>query len=162
MCEDGVHFVVSNGSQTDNLITALRCGKEFDDGILGNQYEPDKPNYTQRITGICALDSVYTAELSILRKSASDDSCDRCFYQYEAIPPGFGRFISTYSGDGSPLPPFRSEPLIMPLIGHSIEFVAETYWAALNEANRVSLAVKFISKTTRKSEVKVINKFVRV
>jgi hypothetical protein len=66
--------------------------------------------------------------------------------------------VTTYSGDGNPLPSFEGEPYLLPLKG-GIKDIAQTIWGALNEENRVSLAVKFINMATRKSIIEVINKY---
>ena len=42
---------------------------------------------------------------------AADDSgarCLRCFYEYEDMPAGEGRFLHTYRCDGNPIPPFEA------------------------------------------------------
>ena len=58
-------------------------------------------------------------------------------------PPGLGYALTTYEGDGDPLPPFRGEPRWLPLAG-SPEAVLDDYWNALDADNRVALAVKAI------------------
>jgi IMP cyclohydrolase len=163
MREDGTHFVVSNGNQTDAVITALQCRSPltagFVEGLARSQYEPD-PSHTPRITGVCVPSGYPMAQLSILRKSAWGDRSDRLLYTYDELAPGFGFCITTYTGDGNPLPLWKGEPLLMPLAG-DIQYIANTYWSALNEANRVSLVVKLISWETEKraSTIKIINRF---
>ena len=75
--------------------------------------------------------------------------------------PGFGFCLTTYLSDGDPLPSFRGDPLLMPLHG-DIDVIADTYWQALNEANRVSLAVKSIDFRTAESDIFIINKFTKL
>ncbi len=156
MREDGPHFIVSNGDHTDTV--ADFQGVFHLNAILRDRvYEPDPPNFTQRITGVTFLAPII--QMSIIRKSVfgGEDECDRVLYEY--IPhAGFGHCITTYSGDGKPLPAFRGDPLIMPLRG-SIEKILESYWHALNEDNRVSLAVKFIERRRAISEIRIINKY---
>lgn len=98
--------------------------------------------------------------MSLLRKSPWSDACDRHFFGLDGFGKGFGHFISTYAGDGNPLPPFVGEPQLMPLAG-DINQVAQTYWDALNVDNRVSLAVKFIPKSGP-SETVIINKYEKI
>ena len=152
-------YVVSNGDQTDTVMEGLERGPFFLEPVLcSRQYEPDAPNFTQRITAVSKLcKGGQRTMMSILRKSPFGDRCDR--HTYELHPgPGFGYCITTYSGDGNPLPPFSGDPLVMPLIG-GMEDIAQTYWDALNEDNRVSLAVKWIDISNGRSDIHIINKF---
>jgi hypothetical protein len=164
MREDGTHFVVSNGNQTDTVITTLQCRSSlmagFVEGLAQHQYEPDS-NHTPRITGVCFPSRFPMAQLSILRKSEWDDSSNRFFYSYEKLAPGFGFCITTYMGDGNPLPLWKGEPLLMPL-NSDIQGLADTYWSALNESNRVSLVVKLIPMKKGVSMVKIVNKYEKV
>ncbi len=157
-------YIVSNGDQTD---TILELQPRYDWGpgdidfaLESREYEPDAPNYTQRITAVCSIVAGHPAfiQMSILRKSMFDSGCDRLAYFYDNLRSGLGFCITTYSGDGDPLPAFRGDPLLMPLVG-GIKVIAQAYWAALNEANRVSLVVKFIDKMTGESRVHIINKY---
>ena len=95
--------------------------------------------------------------MSILRKSRFGDRCDSLTFELHPGP-GFGYGITTYSGDGNPLPPFCGDPLVMPLVG-GMQDIAQTYWGALNEANRVSLAVKWIDTNDGRSGIYIINKY---
>ena len=61
-------------------------------------------------------------------------------------------------GDGSPLPPFVGDPLVMPLDGNA-ETVLATYWDALDDDNRISLAVKSIA-ADGSSKILVKNQYV--
>ena len=55
----------------------------------------------------------------------------------------------------------EGEPVLMPLKG-DIESVADSIWGALNEDNRVSLAVKFIDLKTGTSKIRIVNKYEKV
>lgn len=158
MREAGRHYVVSNGDQTDTVADYSR-GPLFLNRVLdGRRYEPDAPNFTQRITAVSSLAKGHPfIQMSILRKSVFGDDCDQMLFEYRPRP-GFGHCITTYAGDGDPLPPFRGDPLLMPLVCKSKD-VAELYWAALDEVNRVSLAVKFIEVFNGRSDIYVINKY---
>ncbi len=172
----GFNFIVSNGHQTDTI------AEELDDfkvsartqnlsNVLvkptverphGWIYEPDAPNFTPRISGVCSIGAYHPLiQLAILRKSPWDKTCDVNCYEYRYIDKGFGYCITTYTGDGNPLPSFTGEPLLMPLQGHSVE-IGETYWQTLNQKNRVALAVKAINKETGESTIKVWNKYQKV
>ena len=56
---------------------------------------------------------------------------------------GLGVGLSTYRGDGNPLPSFTGDPLLLPCAGNP-EDLLDTYWEALDAHNRVALAVKHI------------------
>ena len=86
----------------------------------------------------------------------ASDHCDRSWYHVTDLLPGFGFFMSTYAGDGKPLPPFEGDPQVMPLVG-GINHILNTYWEASNEANRVAIVVKFIHLRTALSKVRIIN-----
>ncbi len=145
MCDNSKFFVVSNGHQTNSIF-----GLESLSGGLDNFiYEPDPPNFTPRISGVCNLAPTLGArlQLAILRKaskSLDDDKCDREFFRYDQIADGFGHCITTYSGDGNPLLAFTGQPQLLPING-DIDKVAQDYWQFLNAENRVALAVKFIA-----------------
>ena len=72
-------------------------------------------------------------------------------------PPGRGLCLTTYMGDGEPLPGFSGDPLIMPLKGGAEE-VMGTYWDALDEENRVAIALKSV-KRDGGSDLKAIHRF---
>ena len=46
----------------------------------------------------------------------------------------------------------------MPLEGGAND-IAQSYWGALNEENRVSLAMKWIEITNGRSDIHIINKY---
>lgn len=167
MAEDRGSFVVSNGDQTDTVIKSFKRteGSILSWALFTRQYEPDSPNFTPRITALCTAVSPGNCftQLSILRKSElsqgfSNDHCERFYYEYGNITPGFGYCITTYLGDGNPLPAFVGEPYLMP-VGNDMAEVAKQYWSTLNWENRVSLAVKFIDLKTFTSKIEIINQY---
>jgi len=134
----GSDLIVTNGNQTDTI----RDMGDFRTALATREYEPDEPNWTPRISAICHADGSF--ELSILKHV--DGRCLRCFYSYEGCDEGKGYFISTYQGDGSPLPSFSGEPLQIDMPE------PEEVWEALNKDNKVSLY------TNVNGEVKLFNK----
>ena len=134
----GNDLIVTNGNQTDTI----RNMGDFRAALATREYEPDEPNWTPRISAICHADGSF--ELSILKHV--DGRCLRCFYSYEGCDEGKGYFLSTYQGDGSPLPSFSGEPLQIDMPE------PEEVWAALNSDNKVSLYANV------KGEVKLFNK----
>ena len=122
----GDALVVTNGDQTDTIVEQ----GDFRAGCLLREFEPDDPNWTPRISAILAADGSF--ELSILKRGEGG-RCVREFFCYEGADEGTGYFISTYVGDGNPLPSFQGEPIPVSLPS------ADEVWAALNEDNKISL-----------------------
>ena len=118
-------LIVTNGDQTDTI----RDAGDFRKALLTREYEPDEPNYTPRISAILYDGGAF--ELSILKRR--DGRCLREFFCYEGCSEGRGWFISTYQGDGSPLPSFAGEPMEVSMPE------PEEVWQALNPDNKVSL-----------------------
>ena len=132
--EMGDALVVTNGDQTDTIVEA----GDFRRGCMAREYEPDAPNFTPRISAIVYPDGSF--EMSILKhqpgQAEGTDRCTREFFAYEGIDEGLGYFLSTYQGDGSPLPTFAGEPILVSLP------TPDEVWEALNEDNKVSLYAK--------------------
>jgi IMP cyclohydrolase len=157
MAEEGSLFVVTNGAQTESIIRSLRSFG----GALGEyQYKPDDPNFTPRISAqiILKTGGTYSVQMSVLRRSPFDDECERSLFSFESLPPGFGHLISTYSGDGDPLPPFTGGPLLLPVIGDTAEQIGAFFRDNLVPDNFVSLAVKTIDVITGESLIHIINR----
>lgn len=131
-------LIVTNGDQTDT-IKDMGC---FRKALMTREYEPDAPNYTSRISAILKEDGSF--EISILKHK--DGRCVREFFNYEGVDEGKGYFISTYQGDGNPLPAFAGEPMEIDIPS------PEAVWEALNPDNKVSLYANV------KGEVKIFNK----
>ena len=121
----GEALIVTNGDQTDTI----RDMGDFRKALMTRQYEPDEPNFTPRISAILREDGSF--ELSILKHR--EGGCLREFFCYEGCREGTGVFLSTYQGDGSPLPSFAGEPLEVSMPE------PEELWQALNPDNKVSL-----------------------
>ena len=125
----GDALVVTNGDQTDTIVER----GSFREGCMAREYEPDAPNYTPRISSVVYPDGSF--ELSILKHDpdSASDRCLRQFFSYEGADEGVGYFISTYQGDGDPLPSFAGEPVCVSLP------TPDEVWAALNADTKVSL-----------------------
>ncbi|MEG1801705.1 MAG: IMP cyclohydrolase, partial [Oscillospiraceae bacterium] len=85
------------------------------------------------------------------------EQCSRYFYEYGAPMSGTGRLLHTYEDNGNPLPSFMGEPRKIVFSG-DIDTLTDTIWANLNPENRVSLYVKYISRTPGMEEVRIVNK----
>ena len=152
----GLHLV-GNGDQTRTARDRLAAGGRFEDALATRAHEPDAPNWTPRITALLDLRATPRLALSLLKASPADPArTDRSLYRPSPPPPGFGFGITTYRGDGDPLPSFEGEPLWLALEA-SPEATLDRYWDALDPGNRVALAVKHVAPAG--SRIAVRNRF---
>jgi len=150
--------IVTNGDQTDTIYEAIQGGGSFETALYTRTFEPDAPNYTPRISGLVDLnDPVHAYRLAILKTVASNpDHCVRQFFNFETAVCGTGHCITTYRDDGDPLPSFIGEPFCVEMFD-SLDQTVDYYWDVLNEDNKVSMLVKFISP--ERSEIRIVNKY---
>ncbi len=138
--------IITNGNQTDTIYYFLKAfpddRRAFENALATREFEPDAPNFTPRISAILYVDGSF--ELAILKRR--DGRCLREFFVYEGVSEGQGWFLSTYEGDGSPLPSFSGEPIAVTMPE------PEEVWAALNPDNKVSLY------TSVRGKVRLFNK----
>ena len=154
--EAGCGLIVTNGDQTDTIWEYLARGESWEAALRTRVFEDDRPNWTPRISGIQARDGSY--KMSIL-KSADEEgtACARFFYEYPAIK-GLGHFLHTYVCDGNPvIPTFQGEPERVSIPNCIDAFTAEL-WDNLNEANKISLFVRYTDLETGKFEQRILNK----
>ena len=153
-------YLVTKGDQTRTLYDALESGGAFDGALATREREPDAPNYTPRISGMLDMrQRPVSIALNLLKANAADpELTDRSTFYPAPPPPGLGYCITTYMGDGRPLPSFSGEPLILPCAG-TAQDVLDTYWDALDRDNRVSLAVKEIPAQGGTSQTVLHNRF---
>lgn len=154
MAQKDDYYAVSNGHQTLDILG----GGNLADSLAKWTYEPDAPNYTPRISALIKPDILAQqyAQISIIRKSKFSNEAIRIFYKF-ALSPGLGYCVTTYTGDGNPLPSFTGEPYLLPLVGN-IQNVSQKIWETLNEDNKISLAVKFIKINENKILITKRNK----
>ena len=140
-------YIVSNGDHTRTIHDALIGGGRFEDALATREREDDAPNYTPRIAGLLDLredPEAARVSLAILRANDADSArTDRTIFCPAPPPRGLGYGLTTYASDGNPLPPFRGDPLWLPLAG-ALDDALDTYWSALNAENRIALAAKLI------------------
>ena len=136
--------IITNGDQTDTVYEHLVKGGSFEDALMTREFEPDCPNYTPRISGICTYGAGdFTYSLSILKSANGDPAvCNRYFYRYTPRA-GVGHFIHTYKCDGNPIPSFYGEPEEVAL-PNTAEELSELVWENLNADNKVSLFVRCV------------------
>ena len=149
--------IVTNGDQTDTIYQAMQAGSTFEAALFTREYEPDAPNFTPRISGVTYNDG--RQSLAILKSHANSPAqgCLRQFFHYPSLQIGTGRLLTTYQGDGNPIPSFAGEPQLVPLAS-SAEAIMEQYWNALDASNRVSLLVRLIDKKSFAPTTLVKNK----
>ena len=153
----GCGLIVTNGDQTDTIWEYLARGESWEAALRTRMFEDDGPNWTPRISGLQNThDGSY--KMSILKAADAEGSaCARFFYEYPAIA-GLGHFIHTYVCDGNPvIPTFQGEPERVAL-EDDIDSFTEMLWENLNEANKISLFVRYTDLETGDYEQRIINK----
>ena len=132
-----------------NLVKEFEVGTKILDGLT---FQVD----TGERVGLLGPNGSY--KLSILK--AADGTGRRCLRQTFEYPgqPGTGHFLHTYAGDGDPLPSFAGEPEQVAVEG-DIDSLASAVWDALDEANRISLFVRFTDLETRDFQQRIVNKY---
>ncbi len=152
--------IVTNGDQTSTLVDALSSGGTLELALETREREPDAPNYTPRISAVLDTRSEQPKiALAVLKANPFDPAdTDRFYYRPSLPQPGFGVALTTYMGDGDPLPSFSGEPLLLPCTGDAAQ-VLRHYWKALHPDNRVALAVKRVSSTGETRQLLIENRF---
>ena len=152
----GRGLIVTNGDQTDTILEFLERGLPMEQALRTREFEPDGPNWTPRISGLLSPDGSY--KLSILKSADRTGTlCLRQTFEYPGQA-GVGHFLHTYAGDGSPLPSFAGEPEQV-AIGGDIDEFTDAVWNSLDEANRISLFVRFTDLKTRTFQQRIVNKY---
>ncbi|HTK11691.1 MAG TPA: IMP cyclohydrolase [Ktedonobacteraceae bacterium] len=153
-------YLVSNGDQTRTIYETIQAGGSFEQALETREREPDAPNYTPRISAmIDQRAQPASIALSILKANpANPELTDRTVFKPALPSAGLGICLTTYQGDGSPLPSFQGDPLLLPCEGTAEELL-ETYWNALNAENRIALAIKEIPFAGSASKLIVKNRF---
>jgi hypothetical protein len=151
--------LVSNGDQTATVQSALKVGGTFEGALATREREPDAPNFTPRITAMLDVRSQdYNLSFSVLKSNAADKALtDRYTVRPSNPPPGIGYGVTTYMGDGDPLPSFLGDLLPLPLAG-TPGAILDAYWNALDSNNRVSLAVKEVTANGAAGEFLIRNR----
>ncbi len=148
--------IVTNGDQTDTIYDFMKDGKSFEEALRTRTFEPDGPNYTPRISA-AVKGADYT--MSILKSAQGNaESVNRQFFDYTEEEPGYGHMISTYAGNGDPLPSFEGEPMKFELVHECFDDWSEHLWESLNADNKVSLFTRQITVETGEFNSKIFNK----
>ena len=153
--------IITNGDQTNTIYDFINEGKgDFAQALHTREFEPDAPNFTPRISGICYYsfpNGAFSYKLSILKSAnGRPEACNRYFYDYMPED-GIGHFIHTYKCDGDPIPSFYGEPEEVEL-PNTAEELAELVWDNLNDDNKVSLFVRAVPLDGSEPTQIIINK----
>ena len=152
----GRGLIITNGDQTDTIRDFLEQGLPFEQALSTREFEPDGPNWTPRISGLLSPDGSY--KLSILKSAdAEGTACARYTFAYPGLA-GVGHFLHTYVTDGSPIPTFQGEPERV-AIPDTLEDCVNLLWSNLNEANKISLYVRYTDLATGTWEERIVNKY---
>ena len=154
--EFGRGLIVTNGDQTDTILTFLQKGLPMEQALRTRQFEDDGPNWTPRISGLQSPDGSY--KMNILKAADPEGTaCARFTWEYPPIP-GLGHFLHTYVCDGNPvIPTFQGEPERVS-IPADIDSFTQELWTNLDENNKISLFVRYTDLATREVEQRIINK----
>lgn len=152
------YLIVTNGDQTDTIYDYVAEGAKFAEALEIREFEPDAPNFTPRISGMLSFeDDDFTYEMSILKSIDEEGSgCVRYHWEFPSKA-GLGHFIHTYEHDGNPLPTFQGEPRRVAIPDTAEELISDI-WANLNDANKISVYVRYIDLETGETLSKMINK----
>ena len=99
----------------------------------------------------------FTYKMNILKSiDAEGSACVRETFSYTPKP-GLGHFLHTYVTDGNPIPTFQGEPERV-VIPNDFEEFKNEIWDNLNEANKISLYVRYTRLSDYSYTEKLINK----
>lgn len=149
-------LIVTNGDQTDTIKNGMEEGKSFFEALRTRTFEPDSPNYTPRIS---ALIHGASLDMAILKSKDHDSTCVlRQLFEYRDLNPQDAYVLTTYEGDGNPLPSFEGEPKALEVVHEKFDVFTQHVWNALDSENKVSLYTAQITIETGETESMIINK----
>ena len=92
----GNRLIVTNGDQTDTVRDGLAAGKSFSEALASRSFEPDRPNFTARISGMvtfasgfagCASGSSFLPRLVLARMISVRTAQPASRYTSHPTPP---------------------------------------------------------------------------
>ena len=143
----------------ENKLIVTKTGLSFADALAQRCFEPDRPDFTPRISALASFqEGDFTYQMSILKSGDEEGSfCNRYTYSYGSAKAGVGHFLHTYVCDGNPIPTFQGEPERVS-IPNDIDAWTTDIWNALDENNKISLYVRFVNLETGREENRMINR----
>ncbi len=169
---DADFHIVSNGHQTDPVFEKVSQQQylvervsAFGKALLDWAYEPDKPNFTPRISVMIYSQGAFTASmLSIVKRASEYGEIGRSIHavnlieqHYEKGIVGAGSCVHTYDRDGDPIPSFSGDPYTVGL-EQTAQENAEKYAEILAGDNFVSIVAKAIPLDGSQPTFHIINK----
>jgi len=130
--------LIANGKHIEDIEKALSSGKDIIPTLAKIHAEPDAPNYTPRIFSYRDAASG-DITFGIARKDESLNDI-RTLWHYKKMD-GMLHAIHTYESNGSPLPPFSKDPVLLSSHKDAKDLMEELFMS-LNKENLVSMAVK--------------------
>lgn len=145
------HFILTNGDQTQTIFEGFEKGLDPVNSLRTRDFEPDKPNFTPRISLVSGKDNY---QLSILKANSFDaEASCRYFFEYPYMA-GVGHCIHTYVDDGNPLPSFYGEPVRFSYE----ENLREKIWQTINPDYKISLVeIKIDIENNKLDDIVIIN-----
>lgn len=151
--------IISNGSQTDAILQALRAKQSLAHALRDQSFEPDAPHFTPRISALIGLqEQGFSYQMSLIKAlhGLESTACVRFFYGYESLE-GIGHFIHTYAHDADPLPSFHGEPKIVAMPS-SLQELGACIWEELDAEYKVCLCVQSVHLHTQEVQTFIFNK----
>jgi len=135
-------YSVGNGEQTQYAVNY----DSFERAMLNWDYKENSQSISPRITALCTFFHYpydpFKVEMSVIKKSPTDNRCIREFYS-PVIRPGFGTCLTTCARNGlSEIKPFS-----ISLYGKeydNIDDISRNIWNSLNEKSKVCMVVVFV------------------
>lgn len=117
---------IGNGIQTEDVSSQIQFNPNpllaLSMGHSEHSYEPDKPNYTPRITGV--INGHGESAVGLVKRGFGD-RVQKAYFATEKLPLGAGMFVSTYNGrDTDPLVSFTGEPIELRLAAYDVGSMA--------------------------------------
>lgn len=154
----GALHVVGNGDHTATIAAGLAGGDSFAAAFARRDVEPDPPHYTPRIAGLAAAGGHGGYELAIIKALGGDPrQVSFQHFVYRRPRPGWGHCLTTYEGDGAPLPAFAGEPFLLPLAATPRQ-AARDLWELLDRDHRVAVLAKFIDRAAGAVTTEIVNR----
>lgn len=148
----GRRIVVASGNHGDGICAALESDGCYE-GAVGSVSFAEDADLTPRISALLDTAEEYNYKLSIARSSdALGNGCDHVTFSY-APTAGVGHLITAFCGDDA----FSGDPQRVTVL-NSIDAFANKIWENLNPETRISLYVRYISLSSGRSSVRVMNR----
>jgi hypothetical protein len=136
-------------------------------------FEPDAPNYTQRVSSLCAFGEEGVSAGFAICTRKNNGKVSKQSNNLNIDTPGIIRAISTYSGKnvpkGEPIPRFEGKPYTIGIEGHTPDEVAKEIYDALGPKSgegivqpgkdfRVGVAVCFYNMLKHNVSFGIVNR----